>query len=160
MAETTSLAFIFFVVAALYAAVGQAGASGYLAAMGLYGIAPAIMKPTALALNVLVAAIGTFQFWRMGLFSWRTFYPFAILGFPFSLIGGAMQLPANIYHPLVGTILLLSAFQLLRSAQKLENETRPSNEPPFLPALITGAGIGLVSGVTGTGGGIFLAPII
>lgn len=159
--ESTVLAIIFFVIAALYAAVGQAGASGYLAAMALFGVAPVVMKPTALALNLLVAAIGTFQFWRMGLFSWRTFYPFAVLGFPFSLVGGAVQLPTHVYHPLVGAILLLSAVQLLRSTRRSAPQLNLApSEPPFLPALLTGACIGFVSGTTGTGGGVFLAPII
>lgn len=86
------LSVLFALIALLYASVGQAGASGYLAAMGLFGMAPAAMKVTALSLNLVVAAIGTTHFWRSGLLSWRTFYPFAILGFPFSLIGGAIQL--------------------------------------------------------------------
>lgn len=155
------LAFLFAVIALLYAAVGQAGASGYLAVMALFGVAPAVMKPTALALNLLVAAIGTIQARRMGLFSWRTFYPFAVLGFPFSLIGGAVHLPARIYYPAVGVILLLSAVQMLRMARGTSDRPSASPaEPPFLPALATGALIGFVSGTTGTGGGIFLAPVI
>ena len=87
----------FLVVALIYASVGQAGASGYIAAMGLLGMAPLAMKTTALALNLLVAGIGSLQFWRAGLLSWRTVYPFAILGFPFSLLGGAIALPTDIY---------------------------------------------------------------
>ncbi len=93
MDETAWLTVIFLLVALLYASVGQAGATGYLAAMGLFQLAPATMKTTALSLNLLVAAIGTFQFWRNGLLSWRTFYPFGVLGIPFSLIGGAVQIP-------------------------------------------------------------------
>ena len=84
---------VLLVIAALYAAVGQAGATGYLAAMGVAGFDAAVMKPTALALNLVVAGIATVQFWRAGRVSWRTFYPFAVLGFPFSLLGGAVQLP-------------------------------------------------------------------
>lgn len=128
--------------------------------MGLFGIAPAVMKPMALALNLLVAAIGTVQFRRMGFLSWRTFYPFAVLGFPFSLLGGAVQLPASIYYPVVGAILLLAGAQMLRSASRLSARAAPPAQPPFLPALATGAVIGFVSGTTGTGGGIFLAPVI
>jgi uncharacterized protein len=159
--ETIGLGTAFLIIAALYSSVGQAGASGYLAAMGLAGLDPVAMKPTALALNVLVAAIGTFHFWRTGRFSWRTFYPFAVLGFPFSVIGGATTLPVHVYYPVVGVILLLAAIQLVRSAMKTTAmEKEPSHPPPFLPALLTGAGIGFVSGMTGTGGGVFLAPII
>lgn len=155
-----AFAFLIMLTAALYAAVGQAGASGYLALMGLWGFDPAVMKPTALSLNVLVAAVATLQFWRAGHFSWRTFYPFGILGFPFSLVGGAINLPAHAYYPVVGVLLLVAAAQLTRSAFRPLTAPREAAHPPFLPALLVGALIGLVSGVTGTGGGIFLAPII
>jgi uncharacterized membrane protein YfcA len=159
--EIIGLGAAFLITAALYASVGQAGASGYLAVMGLAGLDPAMMKPTALALNVLVAAIGTFQFWRAGRFSWRTFYPFGVLGFPFSAIGGAIDLPAHVYYPAVGVILLLAALQLIRSATKRTIIKKESpHSPPFVASLLTGAGIGLISGMTGTGGGVFLAPII
>ena len=159
--EAAWLTVIFALVALLYAAVGQAGASGYLAAMGLFGMAPPAMKTTALSLNLLVAGIGTLQFLRSGLLSWRTFYPFAVLGFPFSLIGGSIQLPSHYYYPTVGTILVLSAAQMIRSAlRKAKSHDGPPDHPPFLPALLSGAVIGFVSGTTGTGGGIFLAPII
>lgn len=161
LVETIGLGAAFLLTAALYASVGQAGASGYLAVMGLAGLDPAMMKPTALALNILVAAIGTFQFWRAGRFSWRTFYPFGVLGFPFSLIGGAINLPAHTYYPVVGLILLFAAIQLVRSAMTTTmTKEEPPHAPPFLPSLLTGAGIGLVSGITGTGGGVFLAPVI
>lgn len=161
MGETAGLGVVFLIIAALYASVGQAGASGYLAAMALVGLDPVIMKPTALALNILVAAIGTVQFWLAGRFSWRSFYPFGVLGFPFSIVGGAINLPGYVYYPVVGVILMLAAFQLVRSTlKKSVQEDGPPHMPPFLPALLTGAGIGFVSGVTGTGGGIFLAPVI
>ena len=125
--------------------------------MGAFGFAPEVMKPTALALNVLVAAIATLFFRRAGLLTWRSFYPFAVLGFPFSLLGGALSLPAERYYPAVGIVLLLSAALMLRPARRGAERDR---DPPFLPALAAGAGIGFVSGVTGTGGGVFLAPII
>lgn len=159
--EALWLAILFFLIAILYSCVGQAGASGYLAAMGLFGLAPELMKPTALALNVLVSGIGTVQFWRRGLLAWKTFYPFAILGFPFSLLGGAIHLPQTIYYPAIGTILILSGIQMLRFSREKVIETYPvPKDIPFLPALFTGALIGIVSGMTGTGGGIFLAPVI
>lgn len=159
--ELALLGTAFLITATLYAAVGQAGASGYLAVMALAGLDPAMMKPTALALNILVAGIGTVQFWRAGRFSWRSFYPFGVLGFPFSLIGGAINLPAHLYFPVVGAILLLAAAQLVRSAAAGAVETvKPPQSPPFLASLLAGALIGLISGMTGTGGGVFLAPLI
>jgi uncharacterized protein len=159
--ETLWLALIFLGVALVYASVGQAGASGYIAAMGLLGMAPLVMKTTALSLNLMVAGIGTFQFWRLGHLSWRTVYPFAILGFPFSLLGGAIQLPTGIYYPVVGIVLLLSAAQMFRSARRHDASSGHSLvPPPFIPSLLAGAVIGFVSGTTGTGGGVFLAPVI
>lgn len=151
----------FALIAALYAAVGQAGGTGYVALMGLLGFAPEIIKPTALALNILVAAIGCVRFYRSGLLSWRNCYPFALLGAPFSLIGGAVNLPSTIYNPVVGALLLLAAMQMFRSAKaaKQLDQLAPA-APPFILSLSTGAIVGFVSGVTGIGGGIFLAPIL
>jgi uncharacterized membrane protein YfcA len=161
MPEAAPLAISIMAIALVYASVGQAGASGYLAALALFGFAPAEMKTAALSLNLLVAGIGTIQFWRAGLFSWRTFYPFAVLGFPFSLIGGAVQLPPRLYYEAVGVILILSAAQMIRlSRLPQERHSVPPANPPFIPALLVGAVIGFISGTTGTGGGVFLAPII
>lgn len=159
--ETGYLAFAFLIIALVYAAVGQAGASGYIAVMGLAGFTPLSMKTTALALNLLVASIGTMMFLRAGRLSMRNVWPFAILGFPFSLLGGAVQLPEKIYFPIVGVVLILSGFQMARAAIRSTASTAdPAAPPPFVAALITGAVIGFVSGTTGTGGGVFLAPII
>ena len=159
--ETLLLTIAFLITALIYAAVGQAGASGYIAIMGLAGFGPLAMKTTALSLNLLVAAIGTVLFLRAGRLSWRNVWPFAILGFPFSMLSGALHLPERVYFPLVGMVLILSAFQMARTAlsgKKTGAETTVT--PPFKAALATGAVIGFVSGTTGTGGGVFLAPII
>lgn len=151
----------FGVVALLYASVGQAGGTGYVAVMGVLGLAPDVIKPTALALNISVAAIGCWRFYRTGLLTWRTCYPFAVLGAPFSLLGGATNLPAAIYQPVVGALLLLAALQMLRSARgAAEADQQASATPPFVPSLIVGGAIGYVSGITGVGGGIFLAPLV
>ena len=147
---------IFALVAILYAAVGQAGGTGYIAVMGLIGFAPDVIKPTALALNILVAAIGCVRFYRAGLLTWRSCYPFAILGAPFSLLGGAVHLHASVYHPVVGVLLLLAAFQMMRSVRltALQDEGAP-HQPPFLASMLAGSVVGFVSGITGVGGGIF-----
>lgn len=159
--EAALLGAAFLGIALVYAAVGQAGASGYIAAMALVGFAPATMKVTALALNLLVAAIGSLHFLRAGRLAWGNVYPFALLGFPFSLAGGAVELPEAAYFPLVGAVLLLSAAQMARSAAFGRPALAVSPvAPPFLAALATGAAVGFVSGTTGTGGGVFLAPVI
>jgi uncharacterized protein len=149
------------IVALLYSAVGQAGGTGYVALMGLAGFAPGIIKPSALALNVLVSAIGCIRFYRLDLLTWRTAYPFAVLGLPFSLIGGVLHLPPAAYQPAVGILLLVAGLQTARSAlaSKPLDLAAPDN-PPFLGSLLIGGFIGLVSGVTGVGGGIFLAPLV
>lgn len=159
--EHALLALVFAIVATLYASVGQAGGTGYIAILGLVGYGPEVIKPTALALNVLVAAIGCGRFAREGLLTWRSFYPFAILGAPFSVLGGASDLPRTLYQPVVGALLLLAAALMIRSARRAaELDLAASTEPPFVPSLIAGGAVGYVSGLTGVGGGIFLAPLV
>lgn len=143
-------------IALLYSSVGHAGASGYIAVMSLADIAPAEIKPTALALNILVASIASWQFWRAGRFSWSLFWPFALASVPMAFAGGYLNLPTQWFKFLVGFILLWSALQLFVRPPE-EREPKPPTKPV---ALCTGAGIGLLSGLTGTGGGIFLTPLL
>jgi uncharacterized protein len=158
VSETFVIAILFFAAATLYASVGHAGASAYLAVMGLFNFAPGVMKPTALALNILVAIVATVRFTRAGLFSWSLFWPFAATSIPAAFIGGAMTLPTRWYHVVVGIVLLYAAVWMFRSALKpLGMTTHP---PPFWIALITGLALGFLSGLTGVGGGIFLSPLL
>jgi uncharacterized membrane protein YfcA len=144
------------VVAFLYSSVGHAGASGYIAVMTLFGLAPNVVKPAALVLNILVASIGTWQFWRAGHFSWRLFWPFALLAIPMAFVGGYTNLPAHIFQVLVGIVLLASAaLFLFRPANDTVNR-----EPNRAVAILSGGGLGLLAGLTGTGGGIFLTPLL
>ncbi|MBN8281459.1 MAG: sulfite exporter TauE/SafE family protein [Gammaproteobacteria bacterium] len=145
-----------FAVAVLYSSVGHAGASGYIAVMTLIGLAPADIKPIALTLNILVASIGTFQFWRAGHFSWPLFWPFALLSVPCAFIGGYLDLPTHAFKMLVGIVLIVSAVQFLVRPPD-EGEPR---QPPRLVTLGAGGLLGLLSGLTGTGGGIFLTPLL
>ncbi|MFZ2540239.1 MAG: sulfite exporter TauE/SafE family protein [Gallionella sp.] len=145
-----------FVIAALYSSVGHAGASGYIAVMSLLSLAPEIIKPTALALNILVASIATWQFFKAGHFSWRLFWPFAILAVPFAFLGGYIHLPTHTFKVILGLVLLYSAASLLFTAQR----DKQVSGPPRFQAMGVGAGIGLLAGLTGTGGGIFLTPLL
>ena len=145
-----------FAVAVLYSSVGHAGASGYIAVMSLANLAPDIIKPTALALNILVASIGSWQFLRAGHFAWRTFWPFAVLAVPMAFIGGHITLPVQAFKVLLGAALLFSAARFVLHSR----EDPVCIDPPFVPSLATGAVIGLLSGLTGTGGGIFLTPLL
>lgn len=152
------IAALIFVIALLYSTVGHAGASGYIAAMALFGMAPVLMKPTALTLNIIVAMIGTVRFYRAGFFSWRTFWPFAIASIPAAYIGGSLTLPVPIYKSIVGIVLFYSAVRLFASAD--EGDSKKTTLVPIWLALIVGAAIGLLSGLTGVGGGIFLSPVL
>jgi uncharacterized membrane protein YfcA len=143
----------------VYASVGHGGASAYLAAMALAGLAPAEMRPIALALNILVSSLATWKFWRAGHFRWRLFWPFAAVSIPFAYLGGAITLPSGAYKVVVGVVLLYAAWQLWRSGRAGE-EMRAVGEPPIPLALAIGAVLGLLSGLTGVGGGIFLSPLL
>lgn len=148
--------FAIFIVAVLYSSVGHGGASGYLAVMALLAVAPEITRPTALVLNLFVASIGAFQFARAGHFSWKLFLPFAVTSIPFAFIGGMISLPTNIYKIVLGVVLLLAA---LRLAWKLTSSDE-IKQPNVVVCLVIGAIIGLLSGLVGVGGGIFLTPIL
>lgn len=154
-----ALALLIFAAAMLYSSVGHAGASGYLAAMALFGVAPAVMKPTALTLNILVATIATIKFYRAGCFSWRLLWPFAVVSIPCAFIGGYITLPGHAYKTIVGIILLFAAYRLFRVAHKATEQTEVK-PIPLWAALLSGAIIGLLAGLTGTGGGIFLSPLL
>ncbi len=158
MAESWFLVVLIFAAAVLYSSVGHAGASGYLAAMALCGVAPASMRPAALILNVIVATIGTARFYRAGCFSPRLFLLFTAGSFPFAFVGGYLTLPSSVYRPVVGVILLLSAVRLV--VENIKVESADKKRVPVLLAVACGAGIGLLSGLTGTGGGIFLSPLL
>ncbi len=151
------LTFLIFAIATLYSSAGQAGASGYLAAMALMGVAPAIMRPTALVLNILVAAVASLRYYRARRFSWALFWPFALTSIPFSFLGGAITLPGKVYQLIVGGILIYAASRLALTARREPVVSVPLNR--WL-ALIAGATIGLVSGLVGVGGGIFLSPLL
>lgn len=156
--EYVVLAALIFIAALLYASVGHAGASGYIAAMALMGIAPATMKPTALMLNIFVALIATFKFYRVGAFSWRLFWPLAITSIPCAYIGGMLTLPNHLFKPMVGLVLIYAAWRAFKTANQLDSIAIRTAAFPIL--LITGAVLGLLSGLTGVGGGIFLSPLM
>lgn len=156
-AASLLLAALILVAALLYSSVGHGGASGYLAAMALFGVAPATMKPTALALNVLVSLIAAVRFYRVGAFSWRLFLPLIAASVPMAYLGGVLTLPAEYYRPVVGVVLLYAAWRFFATARNTEYELRATSLPVLI---VTGAGLGFLSGLTGVGGGIFLSPLL
>lgn len=156
--EDFILAALIFLAAVLYSSVGHAGASGYLAAMALMGISPAVMKPAALSLNILVAIIATFKFYRVGAFSWQLFWPLALTSIPFAYLGGMLTLPGHVYRPLVGVVLVYAAWRSFHTANNISSLPIRKAAVPVL--LMMGAVLGFLSGLTGVGGGIFLSPLL
>ena len=158
-AVTALLAAGMLVAAFAYASVGHGGASAYIAAMALAGIAPQEMRPVALLLNVVVSSLASWKFYRAGYFDWRLFWPFAAVSIPSAYLGGAITLPGHAYKILVGLVLLYAAWQLWRSGRGGE-EMRVLRDPPLALAMAIGAVMGLLAGLTGVGGGIFLSPLL
>ncbi len=152
------LPLLLFGSAALYTSVGHAGASAYLASMALVGVAPEVMRPTALVLNIFVASFSAIRFWRAGLVDARLALWLAIGAAPLAFLGGAVKLPGDVYRIVVGLLLIVAAIRLLWPVEVVANKD-PRPPHPAL-AVLTGAGIGFLSGLTGTGGGIFLSPIL
>ena len=124
--------------------------------MALFGVAPSVMKPTALTLNIVVAFITTARFYRAGHFSWSLSWPFFVSSVPLAFVGGAITLPGTVYRVLVGLILLFAAYRMFWYADHEKATVRP----PLVAALVCGAVLGFVSGLTGVGGGIFLSPLL
>jgi uncharacterized protein len=152
------MAFLMALAAALYSSVGHGGASAYLAIMALFALSPETMRPTALALNLVVAGFAAWRFHRAGEFNARLFLAFAVTAVPAAFLGGTIHLPPSVYRPLVGLLLLLAAAHLMWQSERLA--ARQINPPRLAVTLPAGAGLGLLAGLTGTGGGIFLSPLI
>lgn len=157
MSEPTLFALLLMGAAALYAAVGHGGASAYLALMALSGFAPEQMRPLALVLNLFVSAIAFIQFRRTGAFDTRLFLLFGGAAIPLAFVGGSVDLGGIWHRVLLGIVLIASAATLVFRPPIAGAETRA---PSLLVALPTGGALGLIAGLTGTGGGIFLSPLL
>ena len=158
MEQILLLAALFLLAAVLYGMVGHAGASAYLAIMALVGLAPEEMRPTALVLNILVASIVSLRFARAGFVKPIAVLPFLIGSVPAAFLGGAISLPGELYRPLVGATLVFAAFRFGVTASRAGEELPP--RVPTILGVVSGAVIGLLAGLTGTGGGIFLTPLM
>jgi len=148
---------LLFIVAALYAAVGHGGASGYLALMALYGAAPQEMKPTALVLNLFVSLIAFIQYYRDGHFKIRTFIPIAIASIPFAFVGGMINMEDALYKRILGVLLLFPVIRFFFFKSPKDDELK---DPNLYLSLVFGGFIGLLSGMIGIGGGILLSPVL
>lgn len=144
-------------VAFLYSSVGHGGASGYLAVMAIMGIAPTLMKSSALIMNLAVSLFSFIGFYRAGFFKWKLFWPFAITSIPMAYLGGTMTLSDSIYKKILAVCILISIARLL---YQFKNEETENREIPLWAGLTTGGMIGLLSGMIGIGGGIILSPVM
>jgi uncharacterized protein len=148
---------LLFIVAVLYASVGHGGASGYLALMALFAVAPAMMKPTALMLNLFVSLTSFIQFYRGRHFRWKIFLPLALASIPMAFAGGLLTIEADIYKKILGTFLLIPVLRFFLLPNIPVEELRT---PRTDLSVIAGAAIGFLSGLIGIGGGILLSPIL
>jgi uncharacterized protein len=149
---------LIFLAALLFSSVGHGGASAYLATFALIGMAPASMRPAALCLNVLVASIGLYKFYKVRAFDWPLFWPIALTSVPAAFLGGQMTLPNPVYKMLVGLCLIYAAYTIFVLANKKDDvDVRPASKPV---QMALGAGLGFLAGLTGVGGGIFLSPVL
>ncbi len=143
--------------AILYTSVGHAGASAYIAIMTIFDLPPIVIKPTALTLNIFVSSYTSYRYIRNNFFK-KSLFIYLILGsVPAAFIGGHINLPSRIYKPIIGVLLLISGFRFLIQSFQVDRQKTEVNRGL---AVGLGAGIGLLSGITGTGGGIFLSPLI
>lgn len=146
-----------FLVGFVYASVGHGGASGYLATMALFGVAPALLKPSALLLNLFVSTVSFWQFYRAGYFRWAKFWPFAVASVPLAFVGARIPLSDTLYRQLLAVCLLLVVVRLVWTVRGQEAEP---TSVPLGAGLLTGGIIGLLSGMVGIGGGIILSPLM
>ena len=145
------------IVAFLYASVGHGGASGYLALMSLFSFAPETMKPTALLLNLFVASISFYYYYKAGHFNKKLFLSFAITSIPFAFLGGIIEIDASLYKKILAILLV---FAILKMLNVFGTENTSIKKVKLWQGLTLGAIIGFFSGLIGIGGGIILTPII
>jgi uncharacterized membrane protein YfcA len=159
MFEITNLviALCLFFGAVLYTSVGHAGSSAYIAIMTLFNLQSTVIRPTALTLNIAVSAYASWRYIRNRFFDRKLFFVLSAGAIPAAFIGGHINLPTEIYKPVVGVLLILSGLRFIFLATSLDREIKPIN---YLLAILMGTSIGFLAGITGTGGGIFLSPLI
>lgn len=155
--HTLLISVCLFAGAILYTSVGHAGASAYIAVMSLFDLPPLVIKPTALTLNIFVSSYTALRYIKSNFFNRSLFLYLSIGSVPAAYIGGHLNIPNHIYKPIIGLLLILSGVRFLIQAMQKDKALREVNK---LLAIFIGASVGFLSGITGTGGGIFLSPLI
>ncbi len=152
------LAVLIFFVALVYSSVGHGGASGYLAVLAFFTFPHEQMAASALVLNLFVAGVAFLAYWNAGHFSWRLSWPFIVTSIPAAFLGGLIKVSPKSYALLlIGALLFAAVRMLVDLPQRTDRQAAP---PPLLHSFVLGAGIGILSGVVGVGGGIFLSPLL
>lgn len=157
MESLYTLLILLAIIAFLYSSVGHGGASGYLAIMAIMGVAPALMKSSALVMNLSVSIISFIGFYRAGHFKFKLFWPFAISSIPMAFLGGTMTLSDSVYKKILAACILVSIIRLL---YQFKNQDETNRSIPLWAGLLAGGLIGLLSGMIGIGGGIILSPLM
>ncbi|HZF01730.1 MAG TPA: sulfite exporter TauE/SafE family protein [Methylomirabilota bacterium] len=148
-----------FGVAFFYSSVGHGGATGYLAALALLGVAPASAKVAVLIVNIFVASIAFWRFYKAGHFEWKIFLSFAIASIPLAFLGSKIHVSAQTYKIILGAVLSVAGIILLFRSRWQTDDV--AVRKCFLPvALLVGAVLGFLAGLTGIGGGVFLSPLL
>lgn len=158
MQETITILILLFGVALFYSSVGHGGASGYIAVLSLLGVSGMMIKPSALLLNIFVAGVSFYHYYRNGHFRWKLFFPFALLSVPMAYLGSFVELDATLYKQLLGACLIIAVMRITGVFNRTGG--RPVNELPLWAGVFIGAVLGLFSGMIGIGGGIVLSPLI
>ncbi len=157
MSSLILLLLLLSIVAFLYSSVGHGGASGYLAVMAIMAVSPTLMKSSALVMNLAVSLFSFIGFYRAGYFKLKLFWPFALASIPMAFVGGTLTLPDTIYKKILAVCILIS---IVRLVYKFDDNLSNKRPIPIWAGLLSGAAIGLLSGMIGIGGGIILSPLM
>jgi uncharacterized membrane protein YfcA len=158
MIDSAYILLLLFVVAFFYASVGHGGASGYIAVLSLLGISTLLIKPSALLLNVFVASISFFHYYRGGYFRWRLFYPFALLSIPMAYLGSFVTIAPTLYKQILGVCLIIAVLRIAGVFKQRDSSI--IKQVPLIAGIFIGGVLGFISGMIGIGGGIILSPLI
>lgn len=159
LGELTLLMLIFFGIAVLYSSVGFGGGSSYLAILALFFTSFFVIRSTALLCNLLVVSGSCYLFYKKGHLYFKKFLPFIITSVPLAFIGASFRLKEDIFFSILGVSLIIAAIALIVQTITIKSNYNPKNYSKYVPYILGGL-IGLLSGLVGIGGGIFLAPIL
>jgi len=150
---------LFLLIATIYSAVGFGGGSSYIAILAFFDHPYESIPILALICNLIVVTGGSILFYKRGHFVWKLFWPYALASVPMAFIGGRIPISRETFLLLLGVCLLLVSLRLLVLDQIKSNYSQ-AKQPNTKIALLLGAILGLMSGLVGVGGGIFLSPIL